>query len=40
MVLDPSERLAALVLASIPTLFVFIIAQKVILRGIVIPTHK
>jgi ABC-type glycerol-3-phosphate transport system permease component len=40
MQVDPSERLAALVLASLPTLLVFIVAQKVILRGIVIPTSK
>jgi len=37
---DPSERLSALVLASIPTLIVFLIAQKVILKGIILPTYK
>lgn len=40
MVVNPAERLAALALASIPTLFVFLIAQKVILKGIILPTYK
>gem|GEM_PF-501364 len=40
MVVDPSERLSALTLASLPTLFVFIIAQRVILKGIILPTYK
>jgi multiple sugar transport system permease protein len=31
---------AALVLAAIPTLLVFILAQNVIMRGIIIPTEK
>jgi multiple sugar transport system permease protein len=31
---------AALVLAAIPTLLVFIACQKIIMRGIVIPTMK
>ena len=31
---------AALVLAAIPTLFVFILCQNVIMRGIIIPTEK
>jgi len=40
MMVDYPERLAALVLASIPTLFVFLIIQKVILKGIILPTYK
>ena len=32
--------MAATVLASIPTLLVFIFAQRVILRGIIIPAYK
>ena len=40
MYVDPCEILAGLTLASLPTLFVFIIAQKVILKGIVFPTFK
>lgn len=32
--------LAALVLTSIPTLFVFLVVQKIILRGIILPTFK
>ena len=31
---------AALVLAAIPTLLVFIFAQNIIMRGIIIPTEK
>lgn len=37
---DTCEIMAALTLASIPTFFVFIIVQKVILKGIVFPTFK
>jgi multiple sugar transport system permease protein len=40
MVMDPAEDLAALTLASIPTLIVFLVAQKVILKGIILPTYK
>ena len=36
----PYMSMAALVLASIPTFLVFILCQKVILRGIVVPTMK
>ncbi len=32
--------MASLVIAAIPTLIVFLLAQRVILRGIVIPTYK
>ena len=32
--------MAATVLASIPTLLVFIFAQKTIMRGIIIPAYK
>jgi multiple sugar transport system permease protein len=32
--------MASLVITAIPTLLVFIFAQRVILRGIVIPTFK
>jgi multiple sugar transport system permease protein len=32
--------MAALVLASLPTLLVFILAQKVIMRGIILPSYK
>ncbi len=35
-----SMAMASLVIAAIPTLIVFILCQKVILRGIVIPTYK
>lgn len=35
-----SVWMAALVIAAIPTLFVFIFCQKIILRGIIIPTMK
>ena len=31
---------AALVLAAIPTLLVFVLCQNVIMRGIIIPTEK
>ena len=40
MVVDAAEDLAALTLASIPTLIVFLIAQKIILKGIILPTYK
>jgi len=36
----PYTHMAALVVAAIPTLIVFIFAQRVIMRGIVIPTMK
>jgi ABC-type glycerol-3-phosphate transport system permease component len=36
----PSVTMAALVVASIPTLLIFIFAQKIIMRGIVIPIDK
>lgn len=36
----PSMVMAALVLASLPTLLVFMFCQKIILRGIIIPTMK
>jgi ABC-type glycerol-3-phosphate transport system permease component len=32
--------MAALVLASLPTLLVFLFCQNIIMRGIVIPTMK
>ncbi len=32
--------MASLVVAAIPTLIVFLFAQNVILRGIIIPTYK
>lgn len=39
--LSPSfTHMAALVIAGLPTLIVFIFAQKIIMRGIVIPTMK
>lgn len=37
---SPSVGFAALVVASIPTLLVFVFCQNIILRGIVIPTEK
>ena len=40
MLVDPCEVLSALTLASLPTLVVFIITQKVILKGIILPTYK
>ena len=40
MRLYPFMTMAALVLASIPTLIVFLFCQKIILRGIIIPTMK
>jgi len=40
MITPPHAVMAALVLASIPTLIVFVTCQKVILRGIIIPTLK
>jgi multiple sugar transport system permease protein len=36
----PGMVMAALVLASIPTLLVFLFCQKIIMRGIIIPTMK
>jgi len=40
MATQPSMIMAALVLSSIPTLIVFLTSQKIILRGIIIPTMK
>ena len=40
MLVDPCEVLSALTLASLPTLVVFLITQKVILKGIILPTYK
>lgn len=37
---QPSMVMAALMLASIPTLLVFLFCQKIILRGIIIPSMK
>jgi len=34
------EVMAALLLASMPTLLIFVVCQKIILRGIIIPTMK
>ena len=36
----PYMVMAAFVLASIPTLLVFVFCQRIILRGIIIPTMK
>jgi len=36
----PYVTMAATVLASIPTLLVFVFAQKTIMRGIIIPAYK
>ena len=36
----PPAQMAAFVLAGIPTLLVFIFAQKTIMRGIIVPTMK
>lgn len=36
----PYTHMAALVIAGIPTLIVFILAQRIIMRGIVVPTMK
>lgn len=36
----PFQVMAALVLAAIPTLLVFVFCQKIIMRGIIIPTFK
>jgi ABC-type glycerol-3-phosphate transport system permease component len=36
----PFVIMAAFVVASVPTALVFIVCQKVILRGIVIPSMK
>ncbi|MBN1257299.1 MAG: ABC transporter permease subunit [Planctomycetes bacterium] len=38
--LNPGMIMAALTLASVPTLLVFLFCQKIILRGIIIPTMK
>jgi ABC-type glycerol-3-phosphate transport system permease component len=38
--MDPWVSMAGFVMASIPTTIVFITCQKVILRGIVIPSMK
>ena len=35
-----SVLMAALVLASLPTLLVFIFAQRIIMRGIILPSYK
>ena len=35
-----SVLMAALVLASLPTLLVFVFAQRVIMRGIILPSYK
>ena len=35
-----SVLMAALVLASLPTLLVFMFAQRVIMRGIILPSYK
>ena len=40
MVYGPADEMAALSLASIPTLIVFLAVHKVILRGIILPTYK
>ena len=37
---DQSMIYAALIIASVPTLVVFILCQRVIIRGIVIPVEK
>jgi len=37
---DACERMAGFALASIPTLLVFILTQKMILKGIVLPSYK
>ncbi len=39
-IFEPDAVMAALVLAAIPTLVVFILCQKVILKGIIVPTFK
>jgi len=36
----PDAVMAALVMAAIPTLVIFILAQKVIMRGIIVPSFK
>jgi len=36
----PSVWMASLVIAALPTLLVFIFCQKIILRGIIVPTEK
>jgi len=40
MARTPSVGMAALVVASIPTLIVFMFCQKIIMRGIIIPSMK
>ena len=40
MFADGAEQLAALTLASLPVLIVFLMVQKVILKGIIIPVYK
>ncbi len=37
---SPAVNFAALVIAAVPTLMVFIFCQKIIIRGIVVPTEK
>jgi ABC-type glycerol-3-phosphate transport system permease component len=37
---DACEQLAGYAIASVPTLLVFILTQKMILRGIVLPSYK
>jgi len=37
---DSSMMMAALVLASLPTLLVFVFCQQIILRGIILPQFK
>ena len=37
---SPWLGMAAFVIASIPTLLVFIFCQRMILRGVIIPTEK
>ena len=39
-VFDAPIVFAALVIASLPTLLVFIFCQNIIMRGIVVPTEK
>ncbi len=40
MRLDQSMNYAALIISSVPTLLVFVLCQRVIIRGIVIPVEK
>jgi multiple sugar transport system permease protein len=37
---SPAVGFAALVIAAIPTLLVFVFCQNIIIRGIVVPTEK